>query len=96
MKKLVLSEEGPFDLLFYCPACECYHGVSTKEPEPTWNWNNNLCKPTFTPSIRVKYFNNRLGRKINCHFFVKDGKIEYLSDCTHLYASKTVEMRDER
>lgn len=27
-----------------------------------------------------------------CHIFVREGKIEYLSDCTHEFAGKTVEM----
>lgn len=27
-----------------------------------------------------------------CHIFVKEGKIEFLTDCTHDHAGKTVEM----
>lgn len=29
-----------------------------------------------------------------CHSFVKDGKIQYLNDCTHHLAGKTVELVD--
>ena len=29
-----------------------------------------------------------------CHSFVKDGKIQFLSDCTHALAGKTVELPD--
>jgi hypothetical protein len=29
-----------------------------------------------------------------CHSFVRDGKIEYLSDCTHELAEQTVELED--
>jgi hypothetical protein len=29
-----------------------------------------------------------------CHTFIRDGKIQYLSDCTHEYAGKTVDMVD--
>jgi hypothetical protein len=29
-----------------------------------------------------------------CHSFVKDGKIEFLSDCTHAMAGQTVELPD--
>lgn len=32
---------------------------------------------------------------IRCHCFVRDGRIEFLSDCSHELAGKTVEMRDE-
>ena len=30
-----------------------------------------------------------------CHSFVRDGKIQYLSDCTHELAGQTIEMEDE-
>lgn len=29
-----------------------------------------------------------------CHSFVKDGQIQYLNDCTHELAGKTVELED--
>lgn len=29
-----------------------------------------------------------------CHFFLRDGKIEFLSDCTHELRGQTVEMPD--
>lgn len=29
-----------------------------------------------------------------CHSFVRDGKIQYLNDCTHELAGKTVELKD--
>jgi hypothetical protein len=30
-----------------------------------------------------------------CHSFVTDGKIQYLSDCTHELAGQTIELEDE-
>lgn len=30
-----------------------------------------------------------------CHSFVKDGKIEYLNDCTHELRGQTIDMEDE-
>lgn len=30
-----------------------------------------------------------------CHSFVRNGKIEYLNDCTHELAGQTVELLDE-
>jgi hypothetical protein len=33
--------------------------------------------------------------KTVCHSFVTDGKIQYLSDCTHDLAGQTVELLDE-
>ena len=29
-----------------------------------------------------------------CHSFIRDGKIQYLNDCTHEFAGKTVELPD--
>lgn len=31
-----------------------------------------------------------------CHSFIRDGKIQYLSDCTHELAGQTVEMQDKK
>ena len=41
--------------------------------------------PTLTPSVLVK--SSSLGV---CHHFVRDGQIQYLSDCTHNLAGQTV------
>jgi hypothetical protein len=30
-----------------------------------------------------------------CHSFVRDGKIQYLSDCTHKYAGQTLDLEEE-
>ena len=47
-------------------------------------------KPTFSPSMACN-----MGTEIQCHSFVCDGKIEYLSDCRHELAGQTVEMLEE-
>lgn len=53
-----------------------------------WEFNGNLERPTFSPSMLI-YPNGLHGRD---HFFVRDGKIEYLSDSEHGLAGKTVDM----
>lgn len=55
-----------------------------------WTFNGDLEKPTFSPSMLI-YPNPMHGRD---HFFVRDGKIEYLSDCEHNLAGKTIDMVD--
>ena len=42
-------------LLFWCPGCDCAHGI-TQGPGlgPRWGWNGDADKPTFTPSILVR------------------------------------------
>ena len=54
-----------------------------------WEFNGDYEKPTFRPSMRCNY-----GHNIITHCYVRDGKIEYLSDCTHDYAGKTVDCAD--
>lgn len=55
-----------------------------------WDFNGDFEKPTFRPSMLI-YPNNLHGRD---HFFVTKGKIEYLSDCEHSLAGRTVDMID--
>ena len=57
---------------------------------PSWNWNGDFEKPTVSPSIRNSGPNNETTN----HVFIRDGMIEYLSDCPHEYAGKTVPMID--
>ena len=38
-------------LLFFCPGCQCGHGVRVEGPHPVWGWNGSMDAPTFTPSI---------------------------------------------
>lgn len=84
---------GAFDLSFPCPGCGCSHGFNKKW---TLAWNNG--KPTISPSILVRhgrYHEDDSYEKIVCHLFIRDGKIQYLSDCTHALAGKTVDMEKE-
>jgi hypothetical protein len=73
---------------FYCAGCSELHqvhvaGVNT----PVWGWDGNVEKPTFSPSILVT------SRDRKCHSFVRDGKIEFLSDCTHEFAGIPLPLR---
>lgn len=76
-------------LLFTCPGCEMSHGVQVQpDQRPRWDWNGSMDKPTFSPSIRVAWYHG--DQQFVCHSFVRDGDIEFLSDCTHALAGKTV------
>jgi hypothetical protein len=58
--------------------------------------------PTFSPSILVRWTKTdpvtglAVGEKYDmvCHSFVRAGKIQFLSDCSHELAGQTVEMPD--
>ncbi len=85
LSKLLLSADGR--LTFWCPGCECGHWFKTSAPEPTWTWNGSMENPTVQPSIRTQ-------GKIMCHVYLTDGRIQFLGDCGHALAGKTVPMVD--
>lgn len=94
MAKLITLEKlnDEPDYMFYCPGCKCHHGVWTtisNGNKAIWSFNNDIDKPTFSPSILVRHSLNTV-----CHSFIKDGFIQYLNDCTHEYAGKTIELDD--
>lgn len=83
-------------VLFECPGCGHLHCVYVEEPSPTgsrWTWNGSLELPTFSPSILVRSNYTSIHRMDDvCHSFVREGKIEFLSDCTHELAGQTVDL----
>lgn len=68
----------------FCPACECAHGFKTDGGG--WSWNGDREKPTISPSILT------LGVEPRCHSFVREGRIQFLGDCTHGLRGQTVEL----
>ena len=78
--RTAIRGDGKKIYTFYCPGCKHSHMFNEQ-----WNFSGDINAPTFSPSL------DDTGR---CHLYVKNGKIEYLSDCTHEYAGKTVEMED--
>lgn len=66
----------------------------------SWSWNKDFEKPTVTPSIlntSSKHENWQTGEITSPwrnHIFIREGKIQYLSDCTHTFAGQTVDMVD--
>lgn len=95
MAKIVESKKHKGLYEFMCPACGYIHQIATSENDigwPAWIFNGNLESPTVSPSILVT--GEEKGKPTRCHSFVRDGKIQFLSDCTHLLAGKTVEIPD--
>lgn len=80
-----LRDSGDGLLLHWCPGCESLHVINVKEnnpPLPTWTWNNDIHKPTFSPSVNI--VSNK------CHYFIIDGFIEYCSDTQHQYSGQRI------
>lgn len=85
------------ELTFYCTGCNSRHMVRHGEGVgPRWCWNGDADLPTLFPSVLVTYNGSDAGKNgappAVCHSFVKDGQIQYLTDCTHHLAGKTVEL----
>jgi hypothetical protein len=83
-----------------CPACGEPHEVPVNEREQTpreWFWNGSLEKPTLVPSLLVRWkgvdppVTGKVTARV-CHSHVRDGRIEYLADCTHGLKGQTVEL----
>lgn len=93
---------------YLCP-CGDYHA-----PSSGWQFNGDMEKPTFSPSVLVTTghyvggkpavncwcdYKQRTGEDAPfncylCHSFVRDGMVQFLSDCTHALAGQTVPLGD--
>lgn len=74
--------------LFWCPGCDMAHG-----PNDTWQFNGDVERPTLSPSVLVNQGRADPTSPV-CHSFVRDGQIQFLPDCTHALAGKTVPLPD--
>ena len=86
---------------FYCPGCKHRHSIPINGPK-AWQFNGDVNNPTFAPSLLNTWgkeadpnwkepegagANN--GWSGRCHLFLKNGVIEFLTDCTHDFAGKS-------
>jgi len=109
--------DGESALSFWCPGCKGPHMLRIGgDKRPQWEWNGDVDRPTFDPSVMVRSghfvpgqegkecwcsYEQRFGRKLPegtgcsiCHSFVRDGRIEFLSDSTHALAGVTMDLPD--
>lgn len=94
--KRYTADDGNYhgELGFYCPGCKQRHFIYDIESDKAasnghcWSFNKNYDEPTLSPSILVQWPNHR------CHSFVREGKIQFLSDCTHVLAGQTIELHE--
>lgn len=79
--------------MFWCPGCKSSHAINSHPNGPKWEWNGDIARPTFKPSILVtlRWSEVEPGEKDEiCHSFVTAGQIQFLGDCTHELAGQTV------
>jgi hypothetical protein len=93
MAKLVRLDGG--QAAFTCPGCGRAHFIRVNDrgdqTDGAWGWNLSLDAPTLTPSILTW---REPGSR--CHSFVRDGKIQFLSDCEHPLKNQTVDLPEWR
>lgn len=93
-----IEKDGVVYIYFECIGCDDTHNIISGGGR--WQWNESLESPTFSPSVLVTYPANpdaeeefkEWRQKRVCHSFVTDGKIQYLSDCTHHLAGQTIDL----
>lgn len=123
--RIVRDVAGMFyGIAIECPGCGQGHLLPTRwspdgtTPSPAvqgraqWDFNGNLDRPTFSPSLLVRTGHHSPGRKGDCwctwnakhpgepapfvcgicHSFIRDGRIQFLNDCTHALAGQTVDL----
>lgn len=70
-----------------CPGCNNKHLIPNYDNKPHWDFNGDFDRPTFTPSVRHSWSEDKV-----CHYFIKDGHIQYCNDCTHNMSGQIVEL----
>lgn len=90
MAKL-MQADSPDHYVFRCPGCDKRHVIDSR-----WDFNKDMDKPTFSPSylLRGRFWTNGQWADIRCHSYIKNGRIQFLKDCTHSLAGTTVELPD--
>jgi hypothetical protein len=90
IKEWILEHDGKIlkkQWHYRCPGCGTVHAVGREPGDHTFN--GDLERPTFRPSL----LQNWPGVPV-CHSYITDGRIQFLSDCSHSLAGQTVDLPD--
>ena len=104
----ISSQAGePVGYLHWCPGCKCAKAIHVQKPSTytgaQWTFDGNFEAPTFSPSILCfsqggKWEGDKWVREgpriTTCHYFIRNGMIQFLSDCAHALAGQTVPLPD--
>ncbi len=87
--KTLIDGNGVEHLIYHCPGCKHNHSVPTER----WNWNRSVESPTLSPSVR-HFFPaiKNIPEETICHYFIKNGNIEFCGDCKHDLKGQIVEL----
>jgi hypothetical protein len=85
LSPVLAKEDGVH--MHWCPGCSSFHLIDVEQPNPRngarWSFDGNVFRPTFSPSINI------VG---SCHYFIRNGYIEFCADSQHALAGQTVEL----
>lgn len=76
----------------WCPGCDALHMIAVTAPFANgaqWSFDGNFDAPTFSPSVNVGP-----GSKLQCHYFIRGGAIEFCGDSHHELRGTTVPLPD--
>lgn len=81
----------------WCPGCNSGHEINVDAVNAQgakWSFNGDAERPMFSPSINIRW-GKYAGQQHTehggiCHYFIRNGKIEYCSDSTHHLSGNTV------
>lgn len=91
--RVVSDGNNTLGYAFWCPGCDSAHEVWIKHGNrDRWAFDGNVNAPTFSPSVLCRWAHGPAHEPRVCHSFVRTGRIEYLSDCTHALAGQTVDL----
>ncbi|MFA5670202.1 MAG: DUF6527 family protein [Balneolaceae bacterium] len=81
---------------FWCVACDSPHAFYTHDGYTNnKSWKLISTDPvTVQPSIKLTAPYKNETENYCCHLFLLNGKIRYLTDCTHYLAGKEIDMID--
>lgn len=74
---------------FWCPACGFIHQLDER-----WKVGGTPESPTVEGSYLQYGSEADLEAMPRCHLFIRDGQLQYLSDCSHSMAGQTIPMPD--
>lgn len=89
--KKVPTSESKFQFHFHCPGCEQEHAFN----DEVWEWNQDYNNPTLSPSFLIygyRFDKNGKSVSFRCHSYITEGKIQFLSDCTHSLKDQIVDL----
>lgn len=81
---------------YWCPGCDALHGIAIRPDVNSigagWEFTGTLKCPTYAPSQLTHWDGLENGVEVRkvCHTFIREGRIEFLGDCTHAMRNQTV------